>query len=345
MTKQNKRLIIIGIVIIVVVFLGYKYWSSKRFALPDGFAYGNGRVEAKRVDIVAKEALRVKEIFVDEGDLVKPGQVLVKLDTVTLEAELAESKANVLAAQERLAITESAIVRKKSEVELAKIEVERARKLLEERAGSQREYDVRKTSVETNMAGLAEEEAKLKTVKQEIEVAKANVDVVQTRIDDATLISPVRGRVLYRLAEVGEVLGAGGKALTLVNLSDIYMEIFLPSEQAAKLKIGAEGRITADFAPGWAAPAHVSFVSPESQFTPKQVETRSEREKLMFRVKLQIPKELIVPYIDRIKTGIRGVGYVKLDDKAQWPKWLQSVVKPPVDNNNSSAEVEPNSVK
>lgn len=345
MTKQNTRLIIIGIIIIVAGFLGYKYWSSRRFALPDGFAYGNGRVEAKRVDIVAKEPLRLKEILVDEGDLVKPGQVLVKLDTVTLEAELAESKANVLAAQERLAITESAIVRKKSEVELAKIEVERARKLLEERAGSQREFDMRKTSLETSTAALAEEEAKLKTVKQEIEVAKANVDVVQTRIDDATLISPVRGRVLYRLAEVGEVLGAGGKALTLVNLSDVYMEIFLPSEQAAKLKIGAEGRITADYAPGRAAPAHVSFVSPESQFTPKQVETRSEREKLMFRVKLQIPEELIVPYIDRIKTGIRGVGYVRLDDKAEWPKWLQNIVTSPVDNNNPPAEVEPNVVK
>jgi hypothetical protein len=95
--------------------------------------------------------------------------------------------------------------------------------------------------------------------------------------------------VLYRLTEVGEVVAAGGKALTLVNLGDVYMEIFLPSEQAARLKIGAEARITVDYAPGRAAAGYVSFVSPEAQFTPKQVETRSEREKLMFRVKIRIP--------------------------------------------------------
>jgi HlyD family secretion protein len=154
------------------------------------------------------------------------------------------------------------------------------------------------------------------------------VATLQTRIDDAVLKSPVRGRVLYRLAEVGEVLAAGGKALTLVNLEDVYMEIFLPSQQAAGLKIGAEARITLDHAPGLAAAAHVSFVSPEAQFTPKQVETKSEREKLMFRVKIQVPEELITTYIERIKTGTRGVGYVKYDESAVWPDWLQNLVTP-----------------
>ncbi len=94
------------------------------------------------------------------------------------------------------------------------------------------------------------------------------------------------------------------------------MEIFLPSEQAASVKIGAEGRITLDYAPDRAVPGYVSFVSPEAQFTPKQVETRSEREKLMFRVKIQVPKELASQYVERIKTGVRGVGYVKIDPSA-----------------------------
>src|SRR4029453_8682412 len=105
-----------------------------------------------------------------------------------------------------------------------------------------------------------------------------------------------------RLAEAGEVLSPGGKALTLVNLEDVYMEIFLPSEQAGAVQIGAEGRITLDYDPRRAIPGSVSFVSPEAQFTPKQVETRSEREKLMFRVKIQVPKELAGQYLERIKT-------------------------------------------
>ena len=245
-SKKSLMRIILVIAVAVVAFFGYQYWKMKQSELPKGFASGNGRLEAKLVDVAAKESLRVKEILVDEGDLVKPGQVLVRLDTVTLDAELAAAKANVAAAQERLAIAKAGIVRAKSEIELAKIEVERSRKLVEERAGSQREYDVRKTKLETTTASLAEEEAKLQTAKQEVEVAQANVATVQTRIDDATLKSPVRGRVLYRLAEVGEVLAPGGKALTLVNLEDVYMEIFLPSEQASKVKIGAEARMMGD---------------------------------------------------------------------------------------------------
>jgi HlyD family secretion protein len=78
-----------------------------------------------------------------------------------------------------------------------------------------------------------------------------------------------------------------------------------------------------DYAPGRAAAGFVSFVSPEAQFTPKEVETKSERDKLMFRVKIQVPKELVAPYVQNIKTGVRGVGYVKVDPSAAWPAWLQ----------------------
>ena len=134
--------------------------------------------------------------------------------------------------------------------------------------------------------------------------------------------------MLYRLAEAGEVLSPGGKALTLVNLEDVYMEIFLPSQQAAQLKLNAEARITLDFDTSQAIPAYVSFVSPEAQFTPKQVETQSERDKLMFRVKLQVPKELASQYIERIKTGVRGIGYVKVKETAEWPARLQNLLPP-----------------
>ncbi len=303
--KQYMKRIILVVVVVVAAFLGYKYWKAMEYALPKGIASGNGRIESKLVDVAAKEPLRVKEILVKEGDLVNPGQVLVRLDTITLESQLAEAKAKV---------------------DLAAIEVERTRKLLEENAASQREYDARKTSLETT---------------------QANVATIQSRIDDATLRSPVLGRVLYRLTEVGEVLGPGGKALTLVNLEDVYMEIFLPAEQAAGLKMGAEARITLDHVPGYAAAGYVSFVSPEAQFTPKQVETRSERDKLMFRVKIQVPKELVTSYIERIKTGVRGVGYVKVNESAVWPNWLQNLLTPQKkpDNNQPAQPVDTNSKK
>jgi HlyD family secretion protein len=96
----------------------------------------------------------------------------------------------------------------------------------------------------------------------------------------------------------------------------------LPAQDAVKVKIGADARIVFDIAPDLAARAKVSFVAPEAQFTPKQVETRAERDKLMFRVKLAVPPERVLQYIERVKTGIRGIGYVRLDDAAEWPERL-----------------------
>jgi HlyD family secretion protein len=327
-SKRALKWIIASAAVLVVAFIGFQFWRKSKNALPDGIVSGNGRIEGKLVDLAAKEPLRVKEVLVDEGSLVRPGQLLVKLDTSTLDAELAEARAAVTAAKERLAVARSSIVKQKGEIGLAEIEANRSRNLLQENAGSQRELDVRQTKLATTKATLGEANAMLQTALQQVVVAQAKATTIQTRIADATLKSPVTGRVLYRLAEPGEVLAPGGKAITLVDLEDIYMEIFLPSEVAGAVKIGSEGRITVDYEPDRALPGQVSFVSPEAQFTPKQVETKSEREKLMFRVKIQVPKELAVPYVERIKTGVRGVGYVKVDESAVWPARLQNLVRP-----------------
>ena len=344
----KKSTVVIGALVVVAAggYLGYRYWQSQQSAVPTGIAYGNGRIEAKLADTAAKEALRIKEILVNEGDLVMPGQVLVLLDTVTLDAEIAEAQASVVAAQEKIAASEAAIARRRSEIQLAQIEVERARNLVRQRAGSQRELDVRNMQVETTRAALAEEQAKLETAKQDVEVARAKVATIRTRIDDATLYSTVTGRVLYRLAEPGEVLGPGGKALTLVNLEDVYMEIFLPSEQAAAIRTGAEARLTVDAIPNRAAPAYVSFVSPEAQFTPKEVETRSERDKLMFRVKIQVPPELVGQFIESIKTGVRGVGYVRYDESVPWPSFLNdNLIRAPEARNSQGVGSSPTAAR
>ncbi len=324
---KYRNWIIGAVAILAIGFFGWKYWQDQKAGeLPPGIASGNGRIEARLADVSAKEPLRVKEVRVQEGDLVRPGQVVVLMDTVTLEAQMAEAQARVQAAKEQIAVVNASIAKRKSEIELADIEVDRVRRMLADNASSQREYDVRKMTSQTSRSALAEEAARLEGAKQQVLVALANVQTIQTRINDATLTSPVVGRVLYRLAEPGEVLAAGGKALTLVNLEDVYMEIFLPSQQAAALKIGKEGRIVLDNQPNRSTVGFVTFVSPEAQFTPKEVETKNERDKLMFRVKLQIPKDLVGQYIESIKTGVRGTGYVRYTDAAVWPANLQTNV-------------------
>jgi HlyD family secretion protein len=156
-----------------------------------------------------------------------------------------------------------------------------------------------------------------------IAAAAARVARIRTDITDSTLTSPIRGRVLYRVAEPGEVLPAGGKVVTVLELSDVYMTIFLPTAEAGRTLIGTEGRIILDAAPHLVIPAAVSFVAPRAQFTPKEVETRTEREKLMFRVKVRIDPDLLARNVEKVKTGLPGVAYVRLDPTAEWPERLR----------------------
>jgi HlyD family secretion protein len=302
--------------------LAWQAWQERLTALPPGIASGNGRIESVQVDVTTKEPGRVEKILVREGDMVRAGQIVAKMDTVTLEAELARAEA-IVAEQEAKAIeVDAAIAKADSELKLAQVEFDRTSALFARKAAPRTEFDLKETLVKTSGATLEGEKARLNTARKSVLAAKAEATHVRSRINDMTLHSTVEGRVLYRLAEEGEVLGNGGKVLTLVNLGDVYMEIYLPSQDAVKAKIGADARIVFDIAPEYAARAKVTFVAPEAQFTPKQVETRSERDKLMFRIKLSVPPERVLPYIERVKTGIRGVGYVRLDDAVAWPERL-----------------------
>ncbi|MCE9630274.1 MAG: HlyD family efflux transporter periplasmic adaptor subunit [Planctomycetia bacterium] len=318
------------VVTAALAFVAWQEWSRRQAAgMPAGIVSGNGRIESIQVDVAAKYAGRVKSIKVREGDLVAKGDILVEMDTAELQAELAKARAHIAESEESAAEAAAEIASQESQLLFAKQQLARAEKLLASKTVTRDEFEEKEARAKVAEASVNAAQAKLRSANSSIEVATAEVRRVQTELDDAVLKSPVRGRVLYRLAEEGEVLSAGGKALTLLDLGDIYMEIFLPAQEAARVKLGGEARITLDVRPEFAARASVSFVSPEAQFTPKQVETRSERDKLMFRVKLQIPPELVLPFIERIKTGIRGVGYVRIDESVPWPESLQKPFPPP----------------
>jgi HlyD family secretion protein len=161
-----------------------------------------------------------------------------------------------------------------------------------------------------------------------IGAAAARIQRIANEIADSQLTSPIAGRVLYRVAEPGEVLAAGSKVATVLELTDVYMAIFLPTEEAGRVTVGAEGRIVLDAAPHLVIPAAVSFVAPRAQFTPKEVETRAERDKLMFRVKVRIDPELLARHREQVKTGVPGVAYVRLDARAAWPEHLRVRLEP-----------------
>jgi HlyD family secretion protein len=173
-------------------------------------------------------------------------------------------------------------------------------------------------------SGIHAAESQVVEAQAAIEAALATVARLQSDIGDATLKAPRAGRVEFRVAQPGEVVAAGGKILTLLDLGEVYMTFFLPETAAGRVAMGAEARILLDAAPQRPVPARISFVASEAQFTPKTVETREERQKLMFRVRAQVEPALLKRYRAQVKTGLPGVAWVRLDPAAPWPAQLQA---------------------
>lgn len=289
---------------------------------PEGFARTNGRIEAERVDIATKFPGRLKSVLVKEGDLVKAGQVLAQLDTAELEAQLKEAEASKVQAEQQLAQAVALVAQRDSELRLATLQLERSLSLVSKGVTSQEIVDQRESAKRTAEAAVNSANAEVAVAKAAIEAAAARINRLAVDIDDSSLKAPRNGRVEYRLALPGEVLAAGGRVLTVLDLTDVYMTVFFPTNEAGRLRIGSEARVIFDAAPQYVVPATVTFVASEAQFTPKYVETKIEREKLMFRVKLSLPAEILAAHENVVKTGVPGVGYVKLSEDAVWPKRL-----------------------
>jgi HlyD family secretion protein len=319
----NKKFTTIAVLVVLAVVAAIVWQNLQPPALPEDIASGNGRLEATEVDITTKYPGRLASLEAKEGDSVKAGQILARMEVRELEAELRQAEAQVKQAQKQRSAAEAFITQRKSEVALAEKNLARSRELYENKNISIEQLQSSETVVQTARAALAASQAELANTEAMIEAATARVETVRTRIDDSVLKTPIDGRVLYRLAEPGEVLPSGGKVFTVLNLIDASMTIFLPTKQAGRLRIGDEARMILDAIPEYVIPAKVTFVSPEAQFTPKEVETRTEREKLMFRVKVHIDPELLTRHSDIMKTGVPGTTYVRLGADAVWPEQLQ----------------------
>jgi HlyD family secretion protein len=314
------------LLIVAVVALGAAgvvYWRyGEAPGLPEGFASANGRIEVERVDVATKEPGRVAEILVEEGGFVAKGAVVARMDAAELLARLVAAKADVTRAAQAIAGAEAEIGIRQAELTLAEIELERASALLQRRAGPQAEVDRRNATRDVAAANLNGARASVSAATAAWEVAEARVDQLEAMLDDLTLTAPVSGRVEYRLVQPGEVVGAGGRIVTILDLTDVFMVVFMPTSEAGRVAHGSEARIVLDAAPQYVVPATVSFVAAEAQFTPRAVETANEREKLMYRVKLRIDPALLETYRDYVRSGLTGDAYLKVSAAARWPDQL-----------------------
>jgi len=339
----------------VVVALCGAFWlysviANRKPYDTEKFVMGNGRIEATEVTISARYVGRIEKIYVAEGELVTNGQKLVEMDAASLRADLRKAKAALAQAKASVQEAEITIAVKEAEMEAAKGVVaekkslvrgaeNKTRRLKSTQAGAVPLSDIEdaETAVLKFQAQQTSAEASVKcaeveieSAKSHLELAKANVEAqeavierIQVDLDGCTLVAKHDGRIQYRIAQLGELVGSGAGILNLVDLTDVYMTLFVPEKLIGSIAQGAECRIVLDCNKEWPIPAEISYVSSIAQFTPKTVETEVEREKLMFRVRARIPSALLKKNIEYARTGLPGVAYVRLDPSAEWPDFLK----------------------
>lgn len=351
MTPKSKTMVIAG-VLAGVAAVGVTIWMSLAPSGPgSGFVSANGRIEATEIDIATKLPGRVEAISVREGDYVQAGQPLAQMQSDALEAQRDEARAQsqhaihmVASARAQVAMrvsdtvtAQAAVGQRESDLNAAQRRFTRIETLSrdgmipvqdldDDRArvqGAQAALAGAKSQVDAANAAVTAARAELVGAGSNVTASEATIARIQADIADCQLVSPRAGRVQYLIAQSGEVLAGGGKVLNLVDLGDVYMTFFVPETAAGKVALGSPARIVLDAAAQYVLPATVTYVASTAQFTPKTVETVSERQKLMFRVKAQVDRELLQKHIAMVKTGVPGVAWLKLDPKAVWPAELE----------------------
>lgn len=302
-----------------VAFAGAYWWTHRLPPLPAGIAYGNGRLEADPIDIATKFAGRVAELRVDEGDSVRAGQVLASMDTRDLQQSLEKAEAEVEQQRKAVAEGEANLAQFRSQVRLAEQQMERTDSLLKKGWTTQEVFDQRRQQLDTAYALERAAAARVSQLESAIQAARHDAELLRINIADNTLTAPRDGLIQYRLVGIGEVLPAGGKIFTLLDAGYLYMDIYLPTALAGRARVGQQGRIVLDAYPSQPIAAKVSFVSPRAQFTPKMVETQSERDKLMFRVRVRVDPVPLAGLVSHTPSGLPGVAYVRFDDGVEWP--------------------------
>jgi HlyD family secretion protein len=301
---------------------GFYWWKAAHPPLPPSIVWGNGRLEADEIDIDTKFAARIAEILADEGDMVKGGGVVARMDTRDLQASLKQAQAQAKQAQKAIDEANNNVSQLTAQAILAQQEFDRTRYLVDRQTATMELLDQRQQQLDGANAALAAAKDRVTEAQHALEAARHQAELYSVNIADDTLVAPRDGRIQYRIANVGEVLPAGGKVFAMLDINYVYMDIYLPTNQAGKVKFGADARIVVDAYPEVAIPAKVMFIATQAQFTPKTVETQDERDKLMFRIRVRIDPERLQARGDRVRSGLPGVAYVRTDAAVPWPAAL-----------------------
>jgi HlyD family secretion protein len=293
---RNATLITIRLAVLAGIVAGsYCTWDTQPSqGQGDGFVFGNGRIEATEMDVSTRQRGRVQHIFAHEGEFVVAGQRLALMQVDTVQAE-------------------------RDEV------VARRRQTLQTAASAEAEVAVRERECQAADAAVQQRKSELEAAHRRLartEIVEAALRRSDTALLDCEVRAPRDGSVQDWLAEPGEKLEAGGAVLRMLDLAQVFMTFLLPETIAGRVALGSEVRIVLDGVPQFVIPAKVSSLASVTNVPSDTPATARERQKLMFRVKAQIDRELLRRYLQQVTTGRSGVVWVRVDPHAEWPAVL-----------------------
>jgi len=284
---NNKRVWILAILAVVIAGITVLFVLQRLSRSPDSaFLIASGRIEGRLTTLSARSAGRVAEIRAEEGRTVERGEVLVLLADPALRERI-----NSLAARVRR--TEASLAQ-------AERELTRNQKLMADGFITQQMMERTRLEVDVQRAALRE--------------AKAALAEQQRYLDEMTVRAPTAGTVLVRTIERGEWVQPGTPLYTLVDLSQLYLKIYVPEPDIGKIVHDQPARVHVDAYPKRFFPARVSKIASEAEFTPKNVETREERVKLVFAVELALEENPD----GVLKPGMPADAVVRLEEGPEW---------------------------
>jgi len=329
-----KRLLIPLLVLVAVAAGSIIYFVARRNVTDKTVIRVSGNIETTQVEVSFKLSGRVLERLVDEGDRVKVGQLVARLDSADLQQEVELRRADLAAAQASLAELEAGsrveeigqgeatLAKAQAEFGRLKIDYARQQELYRKEVISTRELDATRSAFESAEAQLrlAKEQLtllqkgprreKIDQARAMHKQAKAALALAETRLGYATLAAPLNGVVLAKNIEPGEQVAAGTPVVSVAEIESVWLRAYIDETDLGRVKLGQKAQVTTDTWPGRKYPGVVTFIAADAEFTPKNVQTQKERVKLVYRIKITISN----PQLE-LKPGMPADAEIVVNDK------------------------------
>ena len=305
---------IVGLAILVgaVAYLWWRFGPVAQRAQKPGVILATGTIEATEVDVSSEVGGRIERLPVDEGHRLEAGDLVAKIEDSRIEAEVLRAEAALEASRAVLDDLEAGarseeLKRARAQVnlarvtfELAEIDWKRAAELFKEGVFSENQRDTARASLDAarNRYDAALEELKLleagsrpdqiEAARWQVKQAEAALRLASVNLEKSEVYAPIAGVVLVKDSEEGEVISPGVPIVTIANLDDMWVKIYIDEVDLGKIRIGQTARVRVDSFPEKDFSGEVTFISDEAEFTPKNIQTREDRVKLVFAVKVGI---------------------------------------------------------